>query len=160
MPYLGRRLRENFLLFLAMGLVYYFLYHNAILPAGKFPMAISYAGVLIVALFIYVYFLHTYLVNVGDVRDYIVVNASAYIVYVVVYYITLMLYALVGGVFARIYALFFAPFNLFCVWGVNTALSALLVHIIYVAVIWIVPVFFWEKPMPYGDYFQEIDENL
>lgn len=158
MPFIRRRVRENFVLFLVMGFLYHIIYRSIELPAYPHALPISYGGVIAVAMFAYVFFLHTYLMNVGDLRIYYKVNFISYGIYMVFYYIFLAIDMNFWRIsewtfFDRLYGMFFMPYSLFEPFGLDRVLSSLLVHIAFLLAVGVVPLFVREYYDPLEEYF-------
>lgn len=157
MPFFWRRLRENLVLFFGMGLLYTIIYHFATIPDATYAVTISYAGALILAFFAHLYFLHSYLLNVGDLKSYMLVNVAAYLVYVVIYYVIYLINECVGGWFRTVYWIFLMPYDVFVIWGAKTWLSAAIVHIIYLISVALMPFTLRESSDPLEEYFSAND---
>ncbi len=159
MPFIRRRIRENFILFLLMGFLYHIIYRSIELPISPYALPISYGGAIVVAMFGYLFLLYTYLLNVGDLRVYFKVNVIAYSLYILFYYIILtidMNFWRISEwtIFDKIYGMFMMPYSLFEPFGLSRVLSSALVHIIFLLVIGIVPLFIREYYDPLEEYFQ------
>ena len=159
MPFLGRRIKENLFVYLLMGLLYSIIYKNVSMPDTVQALHISYGGALVVAMFLYVYCMYTYLMNVGDLPCFIRVNIVAYAVYVVVFYALYAAAALLGGVFLEIYRIFFQPFSVFGFLGLSSLVSSVIVHILNLAVIFVVPFFIRDNYDPTEDYFNSVENS-
>ncbi len=159
MPFLHRRIRENFILFLLMGFLYHLIYRSIELPISPYALPISYGGAVVLAMFGYVFFLYTYLLNVGDLRVYFKVNFIAYGVYMAFYYIFLtidMNFWRISEwtIFDKLYGMFMMPYSLFEPFGLGRVSSSLIVHIIFLLVIGVVPFFIREQYDPLEEYLK------
>ena len=159
MPFLHRRIRENFILFLLMGFLYHIIYRSVELPMSPYALPISYGGALVIAMFGYIFLLHTYLLNVGDLKIYFKVNLIAYGAYLAFYYIFLIIdmnFWRISSwtIFDKLYGMLMMPYSLFEPFGLNRVLSSALVHIIYLLVIGIVTLFVREQYDTLEEYFK------
>lgn len=139
MPFLFKRVRETFVLFIVMGLVYSFIYKNIHFTVNPYAFPISCGGFLVLALFAFVYLLYLYLENINDLRIYFFTNYTAYIIYMAVFYILYTIAAFDVPFIRTAYLILFNPYNVFCYWNLSPLLSSLLVHIIYLVVIAVTP---------------------
>lgn len=159
MPFIRRRIRENFILFLVMGFLYHIIYRSVQIPDYPYSLSISYGGAIVIAMFAYVFFLYTYLLNVGDLRIYFKVNFIAYGLYMVFYYIFLAIDMNFWRIsewtlFDKLYGMFFMPYSLFEPFGLDRVLSSLIVHIIFLLVIGVVPFLIREQYDPLEEYLK------
>lgn len=159
MPFLHRRIRENFILFLLMGFLYHIIYRSIELPISPYALPISYGGVIVIAMFAYVFFLYTYLMNVGNLGIYFRVNYIAYGVYMTFYYIFLTIDMNFWRIsewtfFDKLYGMFMMPYSLFEPFGLGRVLSSAIVHIIFLLVIGLVPLLVREQYDPLEEYFK------
>ena len=164
MPFFMRRVRENFILFLLMGFIYHIIYHNVPMPDNPIALPISYGGALIIAMFGYIFFLHSYLMNVGDLKLYFKVNILAYCAYMIFYYIFLtidMNFWRISEwtIFDKLYGMFMMPYSLFEPFGLNRVFSSLIVHIIFILVIGIIPFLVKEYYDPLEEYLKTKEDN-
>lgn len=154
MPFLFRRIRENVFLFIAMGLLYFFIYRKVQMPDNAIALPISLGGFLVIALFAYEYFLYSYLLNIGNANIYLVTNLVAYAVYMVFFYV-IYFAGYSASLFQAVYDTLFKPYDLFVFAGLSRGLSSLLVHIVYMGAVVITPFFVKDNSVnPLEDYLK------
>lgn len=159
MPFLGRRIRENLVLFLLMGALYFVIYHRVSMPDTQYALYISYGGTLAIEMLLYIWCMYIYLLNVGELKVYIRANLISYGVYAVIFYIVYMLSELLGGVFGTVYSIFFLPFGVGGCIGLNTLLSSSIVHVLFIAVIFAVPLLVHERYDLTEEYFNSLEDR-
>lgn len=159
MPFLFRRIRENIFLFIAMGLLYFFIYRNVQMPDNAIALPISYGGFLIFAMFIHEYFLYSYLLNIGNPNVYLLTNLVAYAVYVVFFYIIYFLGTYLVPAIGTFYNIIFKFYDLFVFTGISRGFSSFLVHIVYIISIIITPFFIKDNTVnPLDNYLKSEEE--
>lgn len=139
MPFLFKRIRENSFLFFLVGIIYYVVYHKlANAPNTGETILVSCMGFLAVGAIFYCIYLKSYLMSFEAINIYMKTNLLAYLGYVLIFYVIYALDALVGG---GIYELLFAPYDMLIVFGLGRLMSTVVVHILFMAVTFLLPYF-------------------
>ena len=158
MLFLFRRVKENFFVFLLMGILYHYAYKFVQIPNAPATIPISLAGFLIVAMFAYVYFLHLYLTNVEYINSYLITNSTAYGIYVIFYYVVYALSAFDVWFFRSFYSTVFKPYRFFEAIGTGHLTSTIIVHLVFMAAIFILPFFVRDNSVSMvDDYLNNAD---